>query len=52
MAGPRGEAEPGDAGSAIELRHATMVSPLEIAPILLMILAIVLIPLLSDGPPG
>jgi len=29
-----------------------MVSPIEIAPVLLMVFAIALVPLLSEGPPG
>jgi hypothetical protein len=29
-----------------------MVNPLEILPVLLMALSIVLVPLVSDGPPG
>jgi hypothetical protein len=29
-----------------------MVNPLEVLPVLLLALSIVLVPLLSDGPPG
>lgn len=29
-----------------------MVNPIEVLPVLLMVLAIALVPLLSDGPPG
>jgi hypothetical protein len=29
-----------------------MVNPVEVLPVLLLVLSIVLVPLLSDGPPG
>jgi hypothetical protein len=34
------------------MRDALMVSPFEILPVLLLALSIVLLPLLSEGPPG
>ena len=40
------------AGAASQMKGVRMVNPFEILPVLLMALSIVLVPLISDGPPG
>ena len=48
----RGYEEHGRGKSVARMRDTLMVNPIEVLPVLLMVFAIALIPLLSDGPPG